>query len=298
MTFLESAQPRIEVQPLRPFGAIVSGVSVAESADDAQLHKLGELLFEFQLLVLRDQELSPSSQQLLTRCFGEIEPSIRRRPATHQVPGHPDILFISNKEGSPTVEYGFAWHSDGLAYARVPHGATVLHCIQCPLGVGDTLFADQYAGFDALPSEIKREAADAHWYLPDIPYSEVPPGRGLIQPMVRTHPVTGRKFLFCSPQAVHVRNKGPAESTEILAAVHAAQIREEQVYRHAWRPGDTVIWENCTLLHNRADSVDITLHGLRAMHRSATVGYFSAAECEAPPVSGRVGMWRGGGGVA
>jgi taurine dioxygenase len=285
MTFPKPTQPGVEVRPLRPFGAIISGVSVAESAEDAPLRQLRQLLFEFQLLVLRDQELSPSSQLRLTRCFGEVEPSIRLRPASHQVPGHPDVLFLSNKIGSPTAEYGTAWHSDGLAYARVPHGATVLHCVQCPLGVGDTLFADQYAAFDALPSEIKREVAGARWYLPDIPFSEVPPGRGFIQPLVRTHPVTGKRFLFCSPQAVHIREKTPAESAEILGAVHASQIREEQIYRHKWRPGDTIIWENCTLLHNRADMVDFALHGLRAMHRSATVGDFSAVECEAPPVS-------------
>lgn len=285
MNSLQTAQPGVEVRPLRPFGAIVSGISVAETAEDAQLQQLRQLLFEFQLLVIRDQVLTPSAQLRLTRCFGEVEPSIRRRPASHQVPGHPDILYLSNKPDSPTAEYGTAWHSDGLAYARVPHGATVLHCVQCPLGVGDTLFADQYAAFDALSSEIQDKAADARWYLPDIPYSEVPAGRGLIQPMVRTHPVTGKSFVFCSPQAAHLRDREPAESAEILAAVHAAQVREEHVYRHEWRPGDTVIWENCTTLHNRADTVDIALHGLRAMHRSATVGDFSADECEAPPGS-------------
>ena len=285
MTFPKPIQPRVEIRPLSPFGAIVSGVSVVESAGDAHLRPLRQLLFEFQLLVLRDQELSPSAQLRLTRSFGEVEPSIRLRPASHQVQGHPDVLLLSNRDGSPTSEYGTAWHSDGLAYATVPHGATVLHCVDCPSGVGDTLFADQYAAFDALPSEIKRAVADAYWYLPDIPFSEVPPGRGLIQPVVRTHPVTGKRFLFCSPQAVYIRNKTPAESAEILAAVHASQIREEQVYRHKWRPGDTVIWENCTLLHNRADMVDFALHGLREMHRSATVGDFSAVECEAPQVS-------------
>ena len=71
------------------------------------------------------------------------------------------------------------------------------------------------------------------------------------------------------------------ESEEILKLVHEYQVRDAFVYRHAWRELDLVVWENCALLHNRADVVDFATQGLRAMHRSATSGSFEAVECEA-----------------
>jgi taurine dioxygenase len=199
----------------------------------------------------------------------------------HQVPEHPDILYVSNKPDSPTLDYGMAWHSDGLAYAKVPHGVTMLHCIACPPGAGDTLFANQYQAYEAMSETLREILKGLYWYLPRIPYSEVPPGKGLAQPMVRTHSQTGREFIFCSPSACQIRGMTRYESAGILKVVHEYQVLDEFVYRHIWRPLDVVLWENCTILHNRADVVNFATQGLRAMHRSATSGTFEAIQCEA-----------------
>jgi taurine dioxygenase len=268
------------VRRLGKFGAEVSGIDLKRSIDDAAARQLRAALAEFQILLFRGQSISPEEQLGLTRCFGELEPGVARRPESHQVPGYPDVLRLSNEPGSPTEEYGQSWHSDGLAYARKPHGATMLHCLACPAGAGDTLFASQYLAYEALPDDLRRALKDLYWHLPAIPFSEVPAGRGLVRPMVRVHPRTRRAFLFCAPNSRQLRGLSYGESADILDAVHEHQVREDVVYRHAWRELDVVVWENCALLHNRADVVDFATQGLRKMHRTATAGDVEALECE------------------
>jgi taurine dioxygenase len=266
--------------PLGSFGAEVSGTSLQRPIDAETAGRLRMALDEFQFLMFRDQRLSPAEQGRLTHCFGDPEPGLARRPEGHQVPGHPEILYLSNKPGSVTVDYGMGFHSDGLAYARVPHGITMLHCIASPPHAGDTLFADQYRAYEFLPADVRAVAHDLYWYLPPIPFSEVPAGKNLAQPIARVHPRTRRPFVFCAPNAVQLHGLTSAESARILDVVHACQVREECVYRHAWRPGDTVVWENRTLLHSRAGAVDFATQGERVMHRSATSGDFAARQYE------------------
>jgi taurine dioxygenase len=281
MSYANSQDAPFEVIPLNECGAEITGIDLKRPVDDETARHLRMVLARFQILVFRKQTFSPVEQCRFTRCFGNLESGIARRPEGHKVPGHSDVLYLSNKCGSPTLDYGSAWHSDGLAYARVPHGVTILHCTACPPGVGDTLFANQYKVYEAMSENLRQTLRNLYWYLPRIPYSEIPNGRGLAQPMVRTHSETGRKFLFCSPSASQIRGMTRDESAEILKLVHEHQVREEFIYRHAWRELDVVLWENCTLLHNRADVVDFATQGLRAMHRSATSGSFEAIECEA-----------------
>jgi len=270
-----------EVHSLGNVGADILGIDLKQSFDDDMERHLREALAKFQILVFRNQAISPADQVRLTVCFGDLEPGIARRPQSHQVSGHPNVLYLSNEPGSETVDYGIAWHSDGLAYARVPHGATMLHCIACPAGVGDTLFANQYGAYAAMSEGLRGIVRGLYWHLPNMAHSEVSPGKGLAQPMVRTHSDTGREFLFCAPTARQIRGMTRHESAGILNVVQEYQVRDEFIYRHVWQPHDVVVWENCTLLHNRADVVDFGTQGLRVMHRSATAGWFEAIECEA-----------------
>lgn len=281
MSYTKAQDAPFEISPLGGFGAQISGIDFKKPIDEETAHYLRIVLATFQLLLFRKQTLSPVDQARFTRCFGNLEPGIARRPEVHQVPGHPDILYISNEPDSPTSDYGSAWHSDGLAYARVPHGLTMLHCIACPPAVGHTLFANQYQAYGAMSEVLRSTLKGLYWHLPRMPYSEIPTGKGLAQPMVRTHSETGREFIFCAPGARQIRGMTRHESAGILQLVHEYQVRDEFVYRHTWRELDVVVWENCTLLHSRADVVDFEKQGLRAMHRSATSGSFEAIECEA-----------------
>ncbi len=272
-----------EVTPIGRFGAVIEGFDLSGSGDIHAVQHLRTALAAFQLLLFRGQAISPRDQIRLTECFGHLEPGIARRPDTHRVEGYPDLLYVRNTPGSPTLDYGSAWHSDGLAYARIPHGATVLRCIACPPGIGDTMFANQYEAYNAIPDFLRESLNGLDWYLPPIAYSEMPNGKGLVQPLFRMHSETGRNFIYHAPQAYQIRGLPRAESTRFLDAIYHCQVREDLVYRHSWRQQDVLVWENCALLHNRADTVDFATQGLRAMHRSATSGQFEARGCEAAP---------------
>lgn len=271
----------LTVEPLGRLGGEIHGLDVSNFELCPNFSALLRTeLARFQVLVLRRQVLEPCRQAELTKCLGPLEGSLSRRPREHRVTSHPDVLYLSNEPGSSTAEYGLGWHSDGLAYAKTPHGATVLYCVACPEGVGDTLFASQYDALSATSDQFRSLLRQLYWYLPRIPHSEVPKGRGLIQPMVRTHVGTKREFLFCAPGASQIYGMSVLESAGILGIVRMFQARDDFIYRHRWQPGDVVIWENCALLHTRADLVDYARDGLRAMHRSATAGDFSAREVD------------------
>lgn len=280
MTPAESQDFPFSVVSLGAFGAEIAGLDL-NGVTDAYARDLRTALARFQILVFRRQSLTPEAQIRLTRCFGVLEPGIARRPEGHRVPGYPDLLYLSNATDSQTSNYGMGWHSDGLAYARTPHGVTILHCIDCPSDVGDTLFASQYLAYGALSGGFQRLISNLYWHLPDIPFSEIPPGRGLAHPLIRIHSQTGKAFLFCSPASRQILGMTRQESAGILDVVHSIQVREDFVYPHAWRKSDVVIWENYAVLHNRADVVDVERQGLRAMHRSATAGDCEAIDCEA-----------------
>jgi taurine dioxygenase len=269
-------------RPLFPFGAEIEGLDLRRQLDEGTAGRLRLALAEFQVLVFRAQALSPAEQSRFSRIFGEPEPSLARRPRGHRVLGQVDVLYLSNEPGSPTREYGMGWHSDGLAAARVPHGVTMLHCVACPTHPeADTAFASQYIAYEAMPAGFRERLDGLHWHLPRIPHSEVPAGRGLAHPLVRSHPVTGRRFVFCAPAARQVRGMSRLESAEILRRVREHQALDHGVLRHSWTVGDVVLWENCATLHSRVAALPFASHGLRAMHRSATAGAFAAIDCEA-----------------
>lgn len=276
---MDAKQASIHVLPFTKFGAEVIGLDLRDILGESTRRQLRLYLARYQFLVFREQYISPVDQVRVTRYFGELEPSIKRRPESHQVPGYPSVLLLSNKPGSPTNNYGMAWHSDGLAYAKRPHGATVLYCLDCPPEVGQTLFANQYLSYQSIPRYLRNTLHNMYWELPEIEFSEVPCGKSLIQPMVRVHWQTGRKFLFCSPSTDQIYGMSKAQSYDILRRIHAHQVKETFIYSHNWRKFDLVVWENCTLLHNRANTVEYETQGLRVMHRTATIGDLEAVEC-------------------
>ncbi|MGN2254289.1 TauD/TfdA dioxygenase family protein [Frateuria sp. GZRe12] len=269
----------VRVHPFSPFGAEIKGIRANDVAPEAAAG-LREALVRHQVLVIRDQDLPPADQVKLTECFGTLESSLSLRPEDHQVAGYPHVLLLSNKPNSSTANYGMGWHSDGLAYAKVPHGITMLYCLSCPKAAGDTVFADQYSSYSAMSEGMRRLLEGLYWHLPRIPYSEVPPSAGLVQPFIRRHSISGRQFLFFAPAARQIRGMTVFESAGILDTVRQYQVHRDFVYRHSWNKGDIVIWENQTLLHSKADAVDPDKQGLRAMHRTATKGAYEAIKCE------------------
>lgn len=270
-------------KPIEPFGIEIREVDLASIELNSIRNELLTLLDSHQLVVFRNQSISPKLQIELSETLGELEPSIAQRPLSHQVPGHLGVLRLSNDTLSETSNYGFGWHSDGLAYARVPQELTILYCLTCPIDQGSTLFSSQYLAYQKLPETIKSRVEDLYWELPKIAFSEVPLGQKFYHPIIRKHEYTNKKFIYFSPQAKRILSTSDEENNELLMILHRAQTDKSCIYQHYWKPNDLAIWQNCALLHTRQDIVPVNL-GRRVMHRTATKGKWTVSELEKPQI--------------
>src|SRR5213594_1459821 len=203
----------MEVTPLSPgFGLEASAVDVSRPLSDAEFADLEQTFFRGQVLVLRDQSLTPAQFVAFARRFGPPEPHVIDQ---FHHPDDPNVLILSNrrKNGQPIglADAGTYFHTD-YSYLDVPARATMLYSIEVPESGGDTLFANQYAAYDKLPAAMKRkieplvavhhygnrhvsegEARTAASTLTDDQKAKMPL---ITHPLVRRHPVTGRKALY------------------------------------------------------------------------------------------------------
>jgi len=161
-----------------------------------------------------------------------------------------------------------AWHSD-WSFLPVPPAATVLYGNVIPPVGGDTLFANQYAAWDALPAPLQDLLKDKQGihsarrgYSREGAYGERDKGRSMairfddsalatrLHPIARVHPETGRTALFVSPgYTIGIDGMSDAEATPLLMELFAHQAREEFVYRHRWSAGMLLLWDNRCVVH-------------------------------------------------
>lgn len=276
----------MEIRPLSDAaGAEVLDIDLAKPLDEEAFRVVHRAFLEHCVLVFRDQHISPEQQIAFSSRFGPL--------STHVIDqfllsGHPEILLISNKKDERGENIGLAdagryWHSD-LSYAEKPSLGSLLYALEIPPADkgGDTLFANMYKAYEALPDETKaridglkavyivsrkRFHADNRIRLNDQQEDATPP---VIHPVVRTHPDTGMKALYVNPgHTDHIVGIDPAESRALLGRLHAHSTRPEFVYRHKWRLHDLVFWDNRCLMH----IADPALPGYdRHMHRTTIEG--------------------------
>jgi taurine dioxygenase len=240
-------------------GAEVSGVDLSRELAPALVAELRQAWLAHLVLFFRDQELSPSRFLAFARCFGEP----MDYPFLKGLDGYPQITTVAKLEHE-TVNFGGVWHSD-TTYLSEPPSATMLIGREVPPTGGDTLFANQYVAYDALPARLKAELeglngvstsakADASRTredrIHDSGRSDAAVEYRAIHPAVRTHPETGRKTLYVN-QAHTLRFDGmtEAESTPLLAALFEHQVKPEFTCRFAWRVGSLALWDNRCTLH-------------------------------------------------
>ena len=285
-----------------PLGAEISGVDLSRPLDDETFAKVAKAFFEHEVVVFRDQKLAPGEQVAFTRRFGELEHHVRRESC---LAGFPEILVVSNLldgEGRAigVQDAGRFWHSD-LSYKKAPSLLSALYAIEVPVrdgrALGDTDFASVTAAYEALPEDMKRrlqglrnvhsyryyraknaraQAADAaslgrrvqehtpsEQQLGSVPDVEAP--------VVRTHPVTGRKALFVNEaHTSHLIGVGEEEGGKLLAELCRHIVRPEFTYRHRWRAGDLLMWDNCAAQHKANFDYELPLR--RLMHRTTVRG--------------------------
>ena len=274
-----------------PLGAEILGVDLSKEPDDAVFREIVDLFHEHEVVFFRDQQLTPEQHVAFSRRFGELEHHVRKDCCR---PGFPELFVVSNvlENGKPigSQDAGLFWHSD-LCYMREPSRGSLFYAREVPHDaqgkpVGDTMFASGTAAYQALPEPEKRRLAElkavnsyAKGYYRDRksgarkPLTEEQKKRtpDVEHPVVRTHPYSGRKSLFVNEgYTASVAGMSPQESDALLARLFEHSTRPEFVYRHQWRVGDFLIWDNCSTQHRAV--MDYALPQRRLMERATLCG--------------------------
>ena len=272
----------ITVNPLTEHGffAEILGADLADYSDDAQFAAIKAAHLAHGVIVIRDQMLTPDQQIAFSRRFGPLAIHVLE---DQLLEGHPEILLVSNKTkdgqyiGLPDA--GRYWHTD-QSYEQRPALGSLLYALEVPAdGSGDTLFCDMAAAYEALPAAMKGRLeglrgmhiynhAHKAFSLSDDQKDRLP---GFDHPIVRTHPETGRKALYLGGKILkHVIGLPADESAALLDELYAHCQSDAFVYRHKWRVGDVVFWDNRCTMHFAQPYDDATY--TRHMHRTTVQG--------------------------
>jgi len=255
----------VHVERLGPqIGAEIHGVDVRK-LDDASFAEIYRAWLGHNVVVVPGQDLEIEDFLAYSRRFGFVTPHPSKMT---RHPDYPEITMLgANKFGADGAldmaiyrRGAEGWHTDG-AYDQEPFKATQLYALAVPSRGGDTLFASMYAAYDALPPRLKehlegrvgaftyggRRKATALLNEEDRDWKPV------FHPIVRTHPETGRKALYFDPgKILRIEGLEAAESDAVIDELTGYMIQPEGQYRHTWRKGDIVIWDNRCSYHKAA----------------------------------------------
>ncbi|MET0348554.1 MAG: TauD/TfdA family dioxygenase [Rhizobacter sp.] len=277
----------LSIAPLdAPLGASVTGLDLTRPVDDTTFRAVHRAHLDHHVLVFRDQRITPAQQIAFSRRFGPLQIHVLHQ---FQLADHPEILIVSNvlEDGKPIGlgDAGHYWHSD-LSYKERPSLGSLLHAQELPSEGGDTLFANMHLAWDTLPADLQRRVEGLkaeHSYLakygelqkrspwrPNLSDEQKAQVRPVAQPVVRTHPETGRKALFVSEHfTTRILGVSETESRELLDLLFAHSVQPEHLYRHQWQPHDMVFWDNRSVMHLAAGCPD---HLRRKLYRTTIEG--------------------------
>jgi taurine dioxygenase len=255
----------IQTRRLGPqIGVEVRGVDV-RTLDAAGFAAIYRAWLDHNVAVVPDQELAIEDFLRYSRRFGVVVPHPSK---STRHPEYPEITLLGVNKLGPDGQLDMAiyrrgaegWHTDG-AYDEEPFKATQLYALAVPSRGGDTLFASMYAAWEALPARLKgrlegrrgaftyggRRKATALLDPEDRDWTPV------FHPIARTHPETGRTALYFDPgKILRIEGLEKAESDALIEELTERMIRPEGEYRHRWRRGDIVIWDNRCSYHKAA----------------------------------------------
>jgi len=254
----------------------VEGVDVGQPIDVATVAALADAIDRYAVLVLRGQDLDDERQMRFAENFGELElPRSGRADVKRRL--RPEVSDISNLDEENRLRGrddprrfdqlgNRLWHTDG-SFRRVPAALSMLyaHAVpgESPLGNGETEFADMRAAYDALPEPTKDEIADLvaqhdiAWSRGQLGFTDLLFGEKNVLPpvpqrMVRRHPGSGRRTLYLAAHASEIVGWPLPDGRLLIRELIEHATRAEFVYRHQWRKGDLVIWDNrCTMHRGR-----------------------------------------------
>lgn len=269
-------------------GARVAGVGLKYPPDPVTLEALEVALERFGVLIFPGQAIEPAEQVAFSKAFGPLVPT---NNVDARLEEHPEIFVVGNA-GGKIVSFApiddpndLEWHADHM-HLEHPARASMLYARTVPPEGGDTLFSCMYATYEAL-NAADREALERltaihsvsglRRFLKEAGESESAEGRYASDtdlkvrwPLVRHHPTTGRPSLyFGSKVTIGIEGWDDAEARSLIGRLTALAAAPERVYRHVWRQGDAVLWDNRRVLH-AATPVDLHRYE-RVMHRTTFV---------------------------
>jgi alpha-ketoglutarate-dependent 2,4-dichlorophenoxyacetate dioxygenase len=280
----------LELEPLHPvFAAQASGIDLRRPLEPAAVAQVDVAMDRYAVLVFRDQALTEAEQIALAKRFGPLDAGLRKATGAATRFQYDELIDIGNvgldgevaESGDQKLVGVLAnqlWHSDS-SFQDVPVKYSMLSAVSVPGEGGDTEWCDLRAAYDALPADLRRlaEGRSARHFafhsrilLGDDRYNEAqlkrfPP---VEKPLVRVHPGSGRKLIFPSVHIDRVSGMSVPEGRLFVAELLEHATRERFVYRHRWRAGDYVMWDNRATLH-RGRRYDLSMR--RDLRRTTTL---------------------------
>ncbi len=266
------------------FAAEVTGLDLSCTLPAETLEEVRAAWAAYPILCFPDQPLSVDELEAFTLQIGPfgVDPFIA------PMKGHPNVLEVHRGPDEKGILFGGSWHSD-WSFQERPPSATLLHAKIVPSVGGDTLYADCRKAWGALPEDLKQIALRSnaihsakYAYGTNGVFAKDPnPGEMTIlsgekahatqlHPMVRTHPVTGRRALFVNPvYTTGIEGMGEEEGRALLARFYEHLVDDAFVHRHCWREDMLVMWDNRCAIHNAEGGYE---GYARLMHRTTVAG--------------------------
>jgi taurine dioxygenase len=262
----------MRIQPLNPsFGAEILDVDLGSDLDAKTFVEIERTFNERSVVLFRNQRITDEQHVRFSRRFGELEIHVLKEFVK---PAHPELYVLSNivENGKPIgiKDAGNYWHTD-LSYTKAPSRGSIMYALEVPHDeagepLGDTQFASTAAAYESLPKDMKarlqnlkavhrfwdrflreRKIAGSDVVISDERRAQTP---DVVHPIVRTHPFSGRKCLYVNEGfTICLVGMPDAEARSLLQELFAHCSRPENVYRHKWRVGDVVMWDNCATIH-------------------------------------------------
>jgi taurine dioxygenase len=265
----ESTAMAFIVTPLTAHtGAEVRGIDLSQPIEGEARCVLNYAFAQHHVLVVRSQQYEPADFIRAVQVFGELQPHDKK---DQHIPGFPEMSYVTNEEflGDQRLIPGETFHTDHSNHPAPPK-ATILYPISLPSHGGDTQYVNMHLVYDDLPEAMKRRIDGlraVHVYLSKYspralkPLNEEsrkalpPPG---IHPLVRVHPENHRKALFLNPVRIEgIVGMPDGEALDLVAELMAHATQPQYEYRHRWRYGDMVLWDNRSVMHKANPDYDM-----------------------------------------
>lgn len=277
---------------VRPSGSALGAeivVDLSQDLDAATFKQVEDAFHDNIVVVFRNQHLTNAQHIAFSRRFGELEVHIVKK---YLLADYPEVLLVTNLknengENIGLADAGFTWHSD-VSYRKHPSRCSLLYAIEVPEQNGETLgntvFTNTIRAYETLPDSMKTWLAGRkaiHRYSermrvadsprPKLTAAQLAETPDIAHPIVRTHPFTARKSLYVTKgECIGIEGVPEDEGKAVIEELHHHCLKDEFLYRHKWRVGDLLMWDNATAMHLAI--CDYALPQRRLMHRTTVIG--------------------------